>query len=89
MRSSAAALGLAAATLLALHVGVAVGHGALQLPASWHNKGGVYSTFLQPGKANYPGAGDQGAAGCTGKRAPGQLEAAQGCAAEWYTSTKF
>ena len=42
--------------------------------------------FLQPGQAHQPGAGDQNAQGCTGKHAPGQLEAAQGCAAEWYTN---
>ena len=64
-------------------------HGALQLPPSWHNPGGVFSVFLQPGQAHQPGAGDQNAQGCTGKHAPGQLEAAQGCAAEWYTNYTF
>ena len=66
-----------------------LGHGAMQLPPSWHNAGGAYSKFLQPGMAMYPGAGDQGAAGCTGKAAPGQLEKAQGCAAEWYTNYTY
>lgn len=71
---------------LALLPAVALGHGALQLPPSWHNPAGVFSAFLQPGQARQPGAGDQNAQGCTGKHAPGQLEAAQGCAAEWYTN---
>jgi len=76
-------------TLLAGLLPSALGHGAVQLPPSWHNTGGVYSTFLQPGEAHQPGAGDQNAQGCTRKHAPGQLEAAQGCAAEWYTNYTF
>jgi hypothetical protein len=87
MRAAAAAAALAAAAVLLPPA--AVGHGALQLPSSWHNHGGVYSAFLQPGQSRNAGAGDQNAQGCTGKHAPGQLEAAQGCAAEWYTNYTF
>ena len=72
---------------LALLPAAALGHGALQLPPSWHNPGGVFSAFLND--PHQPGAGDQNAQGCTGKHAPGQLEAAQGCAAEWYTNYTF
>jgi hypothetical protein len=78
----------AAAALLAA-APVALGHGAMQLPPAWMNPGGAFSKFLQPGWIKYPGAGDQNSAGCTGKAAPGQLERAQGCAAEWYTNYTF
>ena len=60
-----------AATLATLAT-TALGHGTLQLPPSWNNKGGVYSTFLKPGMQAYPGAGDQGSTGCTGKALPTQ-----------------
>ena len=45
-------------------------------PPTWFDAGGKIGMA----------SGQQNHAGGTGKKAPGQLEAAQGCAAEWYSN---
>ena len=63
----------------ALVVQLVSGHGNMVHPPSWFDAGGKLGM----------GSGQQCAAGCTGKRAPGQLENAQGCACEWYSNYTF
>ena len=77
MRAAAASLLLAAA------VPRADAHGAMQYPPTWHDPGGVYAKFITD--PTQLGAGSQCSAGCTGKKAGGEIEAAQGCACEWYS----
>ena len=77
----------AAALLLAAAVPRADAHGAMQYPPTWHDPGGVYAKFITD--PTQLGAGSQCSAGCTGKKAGGEIEAAQGCACEWYTNNTF
>lgn len=65
--------------IAAASVPLAAAHGGMTRPSSWHDPSSQYAD-LGVG-AIY--------AGCTGGQAPGQLEHAQGCLAEWYTNYTF
>lgn len=67
-------------TLLCLGVFAEVNaHMNLVSPPSWHDPDGSVAL----------GRGAQCRAGCTGGRAPGQLQKVQGCSCEWFTNNTY